>query len=165
VHAVTLRELLTAADRESVAHLRRAEGQERHLGSMASHFEDADDEPDARPRMWAVHDAANDRLVGFAMISDGIDARTLQEREDLVGPYYLWRLLVDASAQGEGYGRATIAAVVEHVRTRPDAEVLLTSCIDGPGSPLGFYLRCGFVDTGTVVFDDEVLLSLDLHSA
>jgi diamine N-acetyltransferase len=163
VSAVVLRDIRTAADRAAVMHLRRAEGQQRYLGSMASHFEDADEEPDARPRMWSVHDATTDDVVGFVLISDGIDARTLEERHDLVGPYYLWRMLIDAPAQGRGYGRATIDAVAAQVRTRPDAEALLTSCADGRGSPLGFYLRCGFVPTGTVVFDDELLLVLDLR--
>ena len=36
-----------------------------------------------------------------------------------------------------------------------------TSCADGPGSPRGFYLRYGFVDTGRVMWSENVL-ALDL---
>ena len=159
---VMLRPILTQADRASVMHLRRGPGQEAYLGSMASHFEDAEADPQAMPRMWAVHDAdAPDLVVGFAMISNGIPAATLAEDAELVGPYFLWRLLIDEAWQGRGYGRATIDAIVEYLRVRPDAEVLWTSCKDGAGSPQPFYLRYGFEKTGTVKWGED-LLRLDL---
>ena len=47
--------------------------------------------------------------------------------------------------------------MIEHVRTRPDARVLLTSVVEGAGSPLGFYLRQGFRATGAV-HDGELVL-------
>ena len=62
---VQLRAIATEADRAAVLALRRAPGQERYLGSMASHFEDAETDARAMPRMWSVHDAASERLVGF----------------------------------------------------------------------------------------------------
>jgi hypothetical protein len=76
-------------------------------------------------------------------------------------PCYLWKLLIDVDEQGNGYGAATIDAVVAYLRTRPGADTLCTSCADGPGSPRGFYLRYGFVDTGRVMWGENVL-SLDL---
>jgi diamine N-acetyltransferase len=51
--------------------------------------------------------------------------------------------------------------VVGYVRTRPGADVLYTSCADGPGSPRGFYLRYGFTDTGRIMWDENLLV-LDL---
>ena len=150
---VELRDIVTAADRAAVLGLRRGPGQERYLGSMASHFEDADDEPRAMPHPWAVHDAATGGLVGFVMISDGIPEPI---DDEFIGPYYLWRLLIDERFQGRGYGQATLDAVVRHLVTRPGADVLYTSCADGDGSPKGFYLRYGFRDTGVVKWDEEV---------
>jgi diamine N-acetyltransferase len=44
---------------------------------------------------------------------------------------------------------------------RVGADVLYTSCADGPGSPRGFYLRYGFIDTGRVRWGENVL-ALDL---
>ena len=41
--------------------------------------------------------------------------------------------------------------------TRPGADVLFTSCADGPGSPRGFYLRHGFADTGRIMWGENVL--------
>jgi len=150
---VELRDIVTTADRAAVLGLRRAPGQERYLGSMASHFEDADDEPRAMPHAWAVHDAATGELVGFAMISDGIPEPI---DDDLIGPYYLWRLLIDERFQGRGYGQATLDAIVRYLVTRPGADVLYTSCADGEGSPKAFYLRYGFGETGVVKWDEEV---------
>jgi diamine N-acetyltransferase len=156
---VQLRDIVFQHDRDAVMGLRRAPGQERYLGSMASHFEDAEADQRAIPHPWSVHDADTGVLVGFAMISDNIPEPM---DEDLVGPYFLWRLLIDAGFQGRGYGAATIDAIVDYLRTRPNADVLYTSCADGEGSPRGFYLRYGFRDTGRVMWEENVL-ALDLR--
>lgn len=159
--AVELRDIATEDDVAAVMGLRRGPGQDRYLGSMISHFEDAIADARACPRKWSVH--AGDELVGFVMISDNIPAETLAADDDVVGPYYLWRLLIDVRHQGRGYGRATIDAVVDYLRTRPDADVLLTSCAAGDGSPQAFYLRYGFERTGETKWGED-LLALDLTS-
>jgi diamine N-acetyltransferase len=156
---VQLRDIVTEDDVEAVMGLRRGPGQERYLGSMISHFEDAIEDAIACPRKWSVHDG--DQLVGFVMISDGIPQETLDANPDIVGPYFLWRLLIDHRFQGRGYGRATIDAVADYVRTRSDGAVLLTSCKPGEGSPQPFYLRYGFEMTGKVMWGEDIL-SLDL---
>jgi diamine N-acetyltransferase len=159
--SVQLRDIVTEDDVEAVMGLRRGPGQDRYLGMMISHFEDAIADAKACPRMWSVHDG--DQLVGFVMISDNIPAETLAADDELVGPYFLWRLLIDHRFQGRGYGRATIDAVAGYLRTRPGAEVLLTSCKAGEGSPQPFYLRYGFEKTGEVKWGED-LLRLDLRS-
>jgi diamine N-acetyltransferase len=158
---VELRDLVTEDDDEAVMGLRRGPGQERYLGRMISHFEDAISDAKACPRMWSVHDADTGKLVGFVMISDGIPAETMAADDDIVGPYFLWRLLVDRRFQGRGYGAATIDAVVDYLRSRPNAGVLLTSCKAGEGSPQPFYLHYGFELTGEQKWGED-LLRLDL---
>jgi diamine N-acetyltransferase len=158
---VQLRDIDTEDDVEAVMGLRRGPGQEHYLGRMISHFEDAITDAVACPRMWSVHDG--DQLIGFVMISDNIPAETLAANDDIVGPYFLWRLLVDHRFQGRGYGRATIDAVVEYVRSRPNGDVLLTSCKAGEGSPQPFYLHYGFEKAGEVKWGED-LLRLDLRS-
>jgi diamine N-acetyltransferase len=152
--AVRLREIVSAGDRAAVMGLRRAPGQDRYVSSMEESFAEADAVPRAMPRAWAVHDVQTGALAGFAMISDNIPEPI---DEDLIGPYFLWKLLIDESCQGRGYGAATIDAVVGYVRTRPGADVLYTSCGIGPGSPRGFYLRLGFTDTGRMHEGEQVL--------
>jgi diamine N-acetyltransferase len=158
--AIQLRAIETDDDRQAVLRLRRRPGQERYLGSMESHFEDAVADARACPRMWSVHDGA--ALVGFVMISDDIPAATLEAEPDIVGPYYLWRLLVDADHQGRGYGRAILDAVADYVRHRPNGDVLYTSCVEGEDSPQPFYLHYGFEKTGRIA-DGEEVLRLDLR--
>jgi diamine N-acetyltransferase len=77
--------------------------------------------------------------------------------DDLIGPYYLWKLLIDHRFQHRGYGSATLGAIAGYLATRPGADVLCTSCADGPGSPRGFYLRYGFADTGRVMQGENIL--------
>ena len=59
---------------------------------------------------------------------------------------------------------ATIDAVVAYLRTRPNADILWTSCEAGKGSPQPFYLRYGFVLSGDVKWGED-LLRLDLADA
>jgi diamine N-acetyltransferase len=158
---VELRDIVAEDQRRELLGLRRGPGQEAYLNSIDDIFLEAEENARAVPRQWAVHDAASGRLVGFTMISDGIPEPM---DDDLVGPYYLWKLLIDVDEQGKGYGAAVIDAVVAYVRSRPGANVLYTSCSDGPGSPRGFYLRRGFVDTGRVMWGEHVL-AFDLAPA
>ena len=151
---VELREIETASDRDAVMGLRRGPGQDRYLNSMPDIFVEAEEDRRAMPHPWAVHDEATGELVGFAMISDNIPPPI---DDDLVGPYFLWKLLIDQAVQRRGYGTATLNEVVRYVSSRPGAEVLFTSCSDGAGSPRGFYLRYGFTDTGRVMWGENVL--------
>src|SRR5262245_42294639 len=130
---VELRDIVTEDDVEAVMGLRRGPGQDRYLGRMIGHFEDAIADAQACPRMWSVHDAETGTLVGFVMIADDIPQATLDADDDLVGPYFLWRLLIDHRFQGRGYGRAAIDAVAAYVRAKPNGDVLLTSCAAGEG--------------------------------
>ena len=159
--AVELRDIRTDEQREELLGLRRGPGQEEYINAVDDIFLEAEEDARAMPRMWAVHDAATGRLVGFTMISDGIPEPI---DEDLVGPYFLWKLLIDQDEQGKGYGTGTIDAVVAYLRDRPGAEILYTSCHDGPGSPRRFYLGYGFTDTGRVMWGENVL-AYDLASA
>src|SRR5262249_45474935 len=154
---IRLRDIVSSGG-AAVMGLRRGPGQDQYLNSMEEIFAEADEEQRAMPHPWAVNDAQTGALVGFAMISDNIPPPM---DDDLVGPYFLWKLLIDHRCQRRGYGAATLDAIVDYLRTRPGADVLHTSCTDGPGSPRGFYLRYGFTDTGRVMWGENVL-ALDL---
>lgn len=94
---------------------------------------------------------AGDTPVGFLMLYDDPEE----------GEYFLWRLMIAGPHHGKGFGRRAIELLVDHVRTRPGATVLETSCGQGPGSPEEFYRKLGFVRSGKM-FDEEVGLSLVL---
>ena len=156
---VELRDIVTEADRAAARALRVAPGQDRFVASVERSFEDAVTDVRARPRMWVAYDG--DRAVGFVMISDGIPEAALAAEPDLIGPYYLWRLLIDEGVQRLGYGTACIDAVTTYLRSRPGAEVLWVSCGQGAGTPQPFYERYGFVPTDRFV-DGERVMRLDL---
>ena len=94
---------------------------------------------------------ADNTPVGFLMLYDDP-----QEEE-----YFLWRLMIAGPHHGKGFGRQAIALLADHVRTRPGATVLETSCGQGPGSPEEFYRKLGFERNGKM-FEGEVGLSLTL---
>jgi diamine N-acetyltransferase len=154
---VSLREI-TEDNRAVVEALAVTEDQSHYVASVAASLVEAAQLPDAKPWYRAVY--ADDEPVGFVMISDGI---TVDDPE-YVGPYYLWRLLVDHRFQGRGYGTAALDLVVEHVRKRPDARVLLVSTAVGPTSPVTFYQQYGFRLTGEV-HGGEPILEFDLYPA
>lgn len=91
------------------------------------------------------------------MISDEVDGPEYI-------PQYLWKLLVDERHQRRGIGTATLDMIVEYFRARPGVDVMWTSAGQGDGSPIPFYERYGFERAGEIVFDDEVLLRLELGS-
>ena len=152
---VSLREI-TPANRAAVEALATTAAQAEYVTGVAESLVEAAETPDACPWYRAVY--LNDEPVGFVMISDGIRVAN----PEYLGPYFLWRLLIDQRYQSRGIGCAALALVVEHVRTRTDARVLLTSVGQGPASPIGFYLRQGFRATGEV-HQGELVLELDLH--
>jgi diamine N-acetyltransferase len=151
---VSLREI-TPANRAALEALVVTAEQSEYVAGVAVSLVEAAETPDACPWYRGVY--VDDTPVGFVMISDGITV----VNPDYLGPYFLWRLLIDRHHQGRGYGSAALALVIEYVRTRDDARVLITSVGQGPASPLGFYLRQGFRATGHV-HQGELVLELDL---
>jgi diamine N-acetyltransferase len=149
---VVLREI-TDANRRAVEALGVSSEQERYVAGVSESLAEAAAIPAACPWYRAVY--ADEGPVGFVMISDGIP----DGHPEYLGPYFLWRLLIDARRQGEGFGTAAIDLVVDYLRTRPGFDTLLTSVVPGPASPAGFYLRYGFAPTGQV-FDGEAVLAL-----
>jgi diamine N-acetyltransferase len=145
---------LSESNREAVDALRVSPGQERFVSGVAESLVEAAEHPDARALYWVVH--AEDTPVGFVMIADEVGSPEYI-------PHYLWKLLIDERYQRQGFGTATLDLVVEYFRGRPGVEALTTSAAQGDGSPIAFYERYGFEQTGEVSSDDEVFLRLKLR--
>ena len=127
--------------------------QQQFVAGVADSLVEAVEDPGGRAIYWAIY--AVDVPVGFVMISDEVDVPGYIAQ-------YLWRLVIDQRYQGRGYGAAALDLIVEYFRGRPGVEVMWTSCGEGDGSPLGFYERYGFEQTGDRVFDNEILLRLKI---
>ncbi len=150
---VTLRPL-TETNRAAVEALSVSPAQERFVSNVPDSLLEAAEEPDGRALYWAVYD--DETPVGFVMISDEVGGPGYI-------PQYLWKLLIDERYQRQGFGTATVDLIVEYFRSRPGVDVMWTSAGQGEGSPIPFYERYGFEQTGEIVFDDEVLLRLKLR--
>jgi len=151
---VTLREI-DDANRETVLSLAVAPAQEQFVSSVAESLAEAADYPHAKPWYRAVFDG--DDAVGFVMLSWNVEPQP----PEIIGPWFLWKLLIDERHQGRGYGREIVQTVADLVRAEGATE-LLTSYTPGPGGPAGFYERLGFVPTGGVDPDGEIIMRLEL---
>lgn len=149
---VSLREI-TDANRAAVIALRVAPGQEVFVASIAESLAEAVSTPQGNPWYRAIY--AGDEPVGFVMLSWAVTPSP-----GIIGPWFLWRLLVDQDRQGRGIGRAALAQVVDLIRANGATE-LLTSYHPGAGEPWPFYERFGFRPTGALE-GGEIVLSLDL---
>jgi diamine N-acetyltransferase len=147
---VTLREI-TAENRDAVVALRVGPGQDLFVDSVEDSLEEAAATPEAKPWYRAIY--AGDDTVGFVMLSWDVPTGP-----GIIGPWYLWRLLIDERYQRMGYGRSALERIVEIVRAAGATE-LLTSYQPGPGEPWPFYRRFGFEPTGEMD-GDEIILRL-----
>ena len=136
---VSLREV-TQQNLQAVLALAVREDQAHLVASNAKSIAEAYFHPEA----WFRAIYAGETPVGFLMLHD--ESLRPEPRQD--GFYYLWRFMIDAAQQRKGYGRRALALLLEHVAGRPNADVLLTSCLPGPGSAEPFYRRFGFEPTG-----------------
>lgn len=145
---VTLREV-TGETVHTICRLKVTPEQEQFVAPNAFSIAEAHFAPDA----WFRAIYADETPVGFVMLSLRPDAPE--------HPYYIWRYMIDARYQGQGYGAAAMRQVIDFVRTQPDAKVLYLSYVREPGGPREFYRRCGFEDTGEI-HDGEYIMRLDL---
>lgn len=153
---VELREI-TNENCDAVAALTVRPDQRRFVASVALSLHHAASTPEAEPWYRAVY--AGGEPVGFVMLSWNVPPG----RPGILGPYFLWRLLIDERHQGRGFGRAALTEIVELIRADGATE-LLTSYHLGDGGPLPFYQKFGFEPTGEID-DGEPVLRLDLSRA
>jgi diamine N-acetyltransferase len=101
---------------------------------------------------WMRAIYADDTPVGFIMLHIGSD---YDDGIDCPG-IFLWRLMIAAPFQGEGYGRQAIERLLDHLRAQGVTE-LYTSVHLGEQSPEAFYTRLGFEPTGEYYGDEPEL--------
>ena len=97
---------------------------------------------------------AEGKMVGYVMVIYDYD----------IPEYDIWHMMIDASAQGLGYGSAALDRVLDYIRTKPfgpSGRVTLTCSRDNVRA-LNLYRRKGFAETGAVYYD-ETELSLTLE--
>ena len=96
---------------------------------------------------------ADGKMVGYVMVIYDYD----------VPEYDVWHMMIDASAQGQGYGSAALDQALDYIRTKPFGDsdrVALTCNRDNPAARRLYESR-GFRATG-VEDEDEIELALTL---
>jgi diamine N-acetyltransferase len=127
------------------------EGQERAVASNAVSIAQAHFAKNA----WFRAIYAGDDMVGFIMLDFTPDPRLKDVKHAS-----MWRFMIGGKYQKMGYGRDAILLLIEYLKAQ-GYEKLFTSCVVNDPSPLKFYLKLGFVDTGEWD-DDEKILMRDL---
>lgn len=107
--------------------------------------------------VWGLWDG--DVAVGLLAMIHPHEYRHLESGDD-PDAAFLWRLMVAAEAQGQGYGRAAIAECVAQTRAW-GLPRLASSVVDRTDSNMGFYERLGFRKTGAIV-DGELVIAMDV---
>ncbi len=128
------------------------------MSTVAESLEEAEEYPQANPWYRAVY--AGDEPVGFVMLSWDC----VSQPPEIIGPWFLWKLLIDEHQQRRGYGREVVRLVVDLIRESGADELLTSYVSEGEGGPGPFYERLGFVPTGDLDPEGEIILRLDLRT-
>ena len=141
---VTLQEI-SKENLDDILELKVTSEQEQFVANNAVSIAQAHFYPEVA---WFRAIYADRTPVGFVMLEDN--------RVNL--SCYLWRLMIDARFQKRGFGRRAVELVLEYAKTRPGVKELFTSCVSGDGSPGKFYEKMGFLYTGDVDEDGELIM-------
>jgi GNAT superfamily N-acetyltransferase len=152
---IELREI-SDANRDAVLAIHGGAAEGRFVSSVADSLSEAAETPEGSPWYRAVY--LEGEPVGFVMLSWDVTPQP----PDIIGPWFLWKLIVDARRQRRGIGRAIVEEVVRLIRAEGASE-LYTSHVIGEDGPDGFYERLGFVPTGGLDPQGERILRLDLR--
>ena len=132
---VSLREM-TSENFKPVLNLGVTPDQQRFIATndrsiAEAHFSD---------QAWYRAIYADEEPVGFVMVADEF-CGTKADPDQNCG---LWRFMIDAHYQRMGFGTKALELVVEHVRSHPDAEILLMSYIPANRAAENFFMKFGF---------------------
>ena len=96
---------------------------------------------------------ARERMVGYVMVIYDYD----------IPEYDIWHMMIDASHQGRGYGRAALHLVLAYIRRKPfgDSSRVALTCHRENAPALALYRSMGFAPTGQQD-EDELELALTL---
>ena len=148
---VSLREISRENLREILALRVTSEQEAVYPQSNACSIAEGHHPPDDDP-VWMRAIYAGDEPVGFLMTSE------VPER----GEYFLWRLMIDAAAQGSGYGARAVELLIERIEATANAKVLITSHLEGDRDAGGFYEKLGFEYTGEILGERDRAMELQL---
>jgi diamine N-acetyltransferase len=132
-------------NKSEVLSLKLADDQADFVASNAESIKEAAGDRDARPR--AV--VADNRVVGFLMY----DA---SEKEAVI-----YRFMIDQAEQGQGYGRAALAAALEEITAHSHVRKVVVCYMPENEGARQLYRSAGFIEKGEDE-DGEILARLSI---
>ena len=153
---VSLREITSSTVRK-VCRLKVSPDQEQFVAANAFSLAEALFAPEA----WYRAVYADEIIAGFVMLWDD----TLSKTPPAMPEICLWRLMLGAEYQRQGIGKQVLAEVIRYVQGRPGITRFYTSYVPGERGPEKFYRSLGFVPTGAVDEDGEIVIVYPLHSS
>ncbi|WP_044913983.1 GNAT family N-acetyltransferase [Butyrivibrio sp. WCE2006] len=130
--------------------LRVAKDQMQYIASNEDSWNTAK-ENDKVARPFAIY--CDGKMVGFTMLAFD------EEYEDPNDRYWLWRLMIDESLQGKGYGTAALKEIIQYFKFHRANNIRLSTKNTNTNA-LSMYRKAGFRDTGEMN-DEEIVLQLD----
>ena len=91
----------------------------------------------------------DERVIGFVLY------RAPQPGDAEPGSYQIWRLMIDASLQGQGYGRQALEQVLREITADPATQTIHICYMPDNDASRRFYASLGFEERG-VDEDGEV---------
>ena len=134
-------------DYDCIRSLRVSEDQSSFVASNEDSLDEAEDNPACVPLIIR----AEGEPVGFAMYA-------LDEDD---GNYWIYRLMIDARAQGRGYGRAALMQIIRTIAEHPDCSCVVLGVKPENERARRLYENVGFRITGDVI-DGEVVMKYEL---
>ena len=92
-----------------------------------------------------------EKMVGYVMVIYDYD----------IPEYDIWHMMIDASAQGHGYGSEALDRVIGYIRTKPfgDSDRVALTCNKNNPIARKLYESKGFAVTGNE-YEDEIELAM-----
>ncbi|NVD39038.1 GNAT family N-acetyltransferase [Ensifer sp. HO-A22] len=106
--------------------------------------------------------AERPECVGFAVMAEGQPvgfAMYALDADD--GNHWIYRLMIDISHQGKGFGGQALAALIETMATIPGCDAIYLGVYPDNTRAHALYQRFGFRETGKMI-GGETVLRLDL---
>ncbi|MBD1559918.1 GNAT family N-acetyltransferase [Vibrio sp. S9_S30] len=124
-----------------VLRLKLKEKQIGFVSSNAFSIAESSVNPDYQTRAATV----DGKVVGFAMYTEWVNA--LWMKEEKPGEYYIPRVMVDKSYQGNGYGRQLMVLLLNEIEKNQPKAIHIVYCPDNTVAKK-LYMSLGFVEYG-----------------
>ena len=129
--------------------LKVAENQRNFVYANSFSLAQAKYEPNCIP--MCIYD--DETMVGFVMF--GIEKDESGNCDD---KFWISRFMIDEKFQGKGYGKSSMAKIIEHIKNNYDYDEVYLSEVPENARAKGLYKNFGFEFTGKIEENEEVMI-------